>query len=96
MASRPLIRRRHGHGAHVDRRRLVPRSRRVGDVPAEVRDRRDGHGRRADGETDRNGLAHVISRHPRVGEAHRERERRNQDRGEYTDILTAEWSAESA
>ena len=94
MASRPLLRRRDEHGAYVDRRWLVPWPRRAGDVPAEVRDRYQHDGCGTDGETDCRGLAHVVARHPRVGEAHRERECRDQDGGEYACVLTTEWPAE--
>jgi hypothetical protein len=73
----------------------MPRPWRAADVPAEIRDRRERYGRGPDGEADRRGLAHVVARHSRVGETHGERQRRDQDGGEYTCILTTKWPAES-
>ena len=95
MAACALVRRGDGHRVHADRRTLMPRSRAARDVPTEVRNRRERDGRGCDRKADRRGLAHVIPRHPGVGEAQREGESGDQNSGEDTRVLTTEWPAES-
>ena len=95
MPARPLVRRRDKCGVNIDRRLAVPRPRRARDAPANVWYRPERDGRCTDSETDRRGLAHVVARHPGVGEAHGERESRDQDGGDYTRVLTAKSPAES-
>ena len=93
MAAGPGKRRRDERAGQEDPSRLMARASRASDVTTQMWYRRQRDGPGGDRQADRHGLAHVVARHTRVGQAHGEREGRAQDGGEDTGVAASDCPA---